>query len=207
METYVPCPKCNGTGFYQDTEKWVERQCELCRTAGQVTEEIAAAYDAAQAFSDSAPPYEDDDDDDPDPGDAREIEVDIEDVTDQDIQPDVEVKPTAAKRISKADNLQIEVNNLSKELERREAEIESVQGELFKVRDVYDQAKQALTKERLAKERLQQQLVRKNDELEDLKLENQGLAADREKFHAAYKDLMDIIVRNDLEHILPPRGE
>ncbi|MCY3553708.1 MAG: hypothetical protein OXH56_00150 [Gemmatimonadetes bacterium] len=132
-----------------------------------------------------------------------EIQTEVEDVTDEDVQPDIEAKPVIGGRLSKVDALQLEVKALEDEVGRRDAAIESVQGELFKVRDVYDQAKQALNKERMAKQRLQQQLTRKDDELEDLKVEKQQLAASLDAARDQYKDLMDIIVRNDLDHILP----
>lgn len=42
---YVECPKCFGTGVYYTPLEDVEKQCNLCKGKGKVSEEIADMYD------------------------------------------------------------------------------------------------------------------------------------------------------------------
>lgn len=80
--------------------------------------------------------------------------------------------------------------------ERRNAQLTSVQGELDKVRDLYEQGKLAFNEVRQTRDQ-------QKTEIEDLQAEKQQLTADLDYARDRYKDLVDIIVRNDLEHILP----
>ena len=223
---------------------------------------------------------------------SGEIEVDVEDVTDQDVKPDVQAKPKIGGRLSATDKLQLELDavnaerdaladrvdeltaqlkvaqetlaqveyekkpggamgkssigdqigslnlqlrdkdselkdaarreaDLKDELnryrrvnrkvekeneelkERRNAQLTSVQGELDKVRDLYEQGKLAFNEVRQTRDQQKGLLQQQKTDIEDLEAENEELTADLDYARDRYKDLVDIIVRNDLEHILP----
>lgn len=86
---------------------------------------------------------------------------------------------------------------------KRDAHLTSLQGELEKVRDLYEQGKLAFNEVQQTRERQSGLLQQQKDEIEDLHAEKKQLTADLDFARDRYRDLVDIIVRNDLEHIIP----
>ncbi|MCZ0938553.1 MAG: hypothetical protein OXJ55_07940 [Caldilineaceae bacterium] len=122
---------------------------------------------------------------------------------------DSELKDAARREADLKDalsNFRRNNRKLNKENEdlkgRRDAHLTSLQGELDKVRDLYEQGKLAFNEVRQTRDQQKGLLQQQKTEIEDLQAENLQLTADLDAIRDQNKDMRDVLVRNDLDHLL-----
>ena len=182
------CEICEGRGVILDKTRWTEVQCRTCHGTGQVW------MNQGDPAADESPPEEGEisvQDEDPPTEAAEESGVDQ-----QEDRWDV-----INKLQGELDDLHTEYGAQRERVEKLEGVIREKNKEIEHLQDKIRNQRHTLAEKNREVESLLR--TRKGDEIEHLENEKEQLQAELDATRDQYRDLMAIIVRNDLEHILP----